>query len=124
MHKDEGRNAIQFAKSQGTILPHKPESQAKILRLRFRLVRPSIPEEIMRTVSVKLPDQLEANLSKLAKRRGLSKSALVQEALEAYLAGMNGQEQSCLNVAKDLWGSLQGPGDLSSNKKYLEGYGR
>ena len=83
------------------------------------------PEEFMRTVSIRLPDALEANLSKLARRKGLSKSAVVQEALTAYMAGTNGpQARSWLDLARSLWGSLEGPSDLSCNKKYLEGYGQ
>jgi hypothetical protein len=80
---------------------------------------------MMRTLSIKLPNALDSLLSKLAKGRGMSKSAVVQEALEAYLAGPNGhQGESCLDLARDVWGSLEGPGDLSYNQKYLEGYGR
>jgi hypothetical protein len=82
-------------------------------------------EEFMRTLSIKLPDALDADLGKLAKQRGVSKSALVQEALKAYLADKDGHKrESCLELAKDLWGSLVGPGDLSYNKRHLEGYGR
>ena len=31
---------------------------------------------------------------------------------------------SCLDLAKDLIGSVEGPSDLSFNKKYLKGYGQ
>jgi predicted DNA-binding protein len=79
----------------------------------------------MKTVSLKLPEALDADLTKVARRRGLTKSAVVQEALQAYLAGIDRhQAESCLDLARDLWGSVEGPGDLSHNKKYMEGYGR
>lgn len=77
----------------------------------------------MKTVSVTLPEALDAHLTRMAQHRGLTKSAVVQEALQAYLAGSDGhQAESCLELARDLWGSVEGPGDLSHNKKYMEGY--
>ena len=79
----------------------------------------------MKTVSLKLPDALHARLMAAAKRGSTSKSAVVREALEAYFADGNAStEMSCLDLGKGIWGSLQGPGDLSYNKKHMEGYGR
>jgi Arc/MetJ-type ribon-helix-helix transcriptional regulator len=79
----------------------------------------------MKNVSIKLPEALDANLNEAVRRRGLSKSEIVREALQAYLAGKNGhQAESCLDLARDLWGSLEGPADLSHNRKHLEGYGQ
>ena len=79
----------------------------------------------MKTLSLKLPDALEARLRASAERRNTSKSALVREALESYLAGADGsQAGSCLDLAGDLAGCLEGPGDLSHNPKHMEGYGR
>ena len=39
----------------------------------------------MNTISLKMPDPLAAELAEMAQRRGVSKSALIREALEAYL---------------------------------------
>jgi predicted transcriptional regulator len=79
----------------------------------------------MKTLSVKLPDALEAKLSALAQKRGVSKSEVVREALEALLVrDRSHRRASALALAKDLAGCLAGPGDLSFNKDYLKGYGR
>jgi hypothetical protein len=55
----------------------------------------------------------------------VSKSLVVREALEVFLK-RNGRARagSALDLAKDLAGCLSGPGDLSSNKKYLKDFGR
>jgi Arc/MetJ-type ribon-helix-helix transcriptional regulator len=79
----------------------------------------------MRTITLKLPEGLAARVSAAVKRSGASTSALVREALEERL----GREQdpragSCLELARDLRGSLTGPADLSANPKRLQGYGR
>jgi predicted DNA-binding protein len=84
-----------------------------------------ILEGTMKTLSLKLPDALVAKLSILAEKRGSSKSNLVREAVESFLAATNGlSEVSCYALATDVWGSLDGPGDLSFNKKHMEGYGQ
>jgi Arc/MetJ-type ribon-helix-helix transcriptional regulator len=79
----------------------------------------------MRTITLKLPDGLAARVSATVKRRGVSTSALVREALEDRL----GSEKrvrvgSCLDLAGDLAGVLGGAADLSSNGRHLKGYGR
>lgn len=79
----------------------------------------------MRTLSVKLPDGLDARLTALAQQRGMSKSAVVREALEALLVCNRGfRKVSALALARDLAGCVAGPGDLSVNKDYLKDYGR
>lgn len=76
----------------------------------------------MKTISLKLPPELEARLTRAARAKGVSKSRLIREALEAHLA--NGKRrQSCLDLAGDLVGSLSGPKDLSTNPKYMKGFG-
>ncbi len=78
----------------------------------------------MRTITLKLPDGLAARVSATVRRRGVSTSALVREALEDRLGreGMN-PAGSCLDLAADLRGVLAGPIDLSSNPGRLKGYG-
>ncbi len=79
----------------------------------------------MNTISLKMPDPLAAELAEMAQRRGVSKSALIREALEAYLQ-TDGAEASgsALSQVGDLRGILSGPEDLSANKDYLRKFGR
>ena len=74
----------------------------------------------MRTVSFKLPAELDERLSQLADARGTSRSALAREALES-LSQESGR--SVASVAGELIGSLEGPSDLSFGPDHLEGYG-
>jgi len=79
----------------------------------------------MKTVSLKLPDDLHAKLARASKDRGAAKSEIIREALESYLASpRNGAKLSCLDLAGDLVGSINGPRDLATNPKYMRGYGR
>jgi Arc/MetJ-type ribon-helix-helix transcriptional regulator len=79
----------------------------------------------MKTVSVKLPNDLDATLTAVARHRRTSKSAVVQAALEELVA-RRGQSRvgSALDRVRDLAGCVVGPADLSVNKAYLEGLGR
>ena len=80
----------------------------------------------MTTISLKLPRALAVKLAAAARRQGTSKSALIREALESYFAQGDGAHfVSCYDLAADLAGSVDsGVGDLSYNKKRMEGYGR
>ena len=79
----------------------------------------------MRTITLKLPDGLATRLSATVRRRGVSTSALVREALEDCLGDESEEHAgSCLELASDLRGLLDGPSDLSSNPRHLKGYGR
>ena len=78
----------------------------------------------MDTLTLKLPRELAVRLEAVAKQRRMSKSALVRDALSAYLA--NGNEPlpgTFGDLARDLIGCVEGPEDLSYNPKYMEGYG-
>ncbi len=78
----------------------------------------------MATVSLKLPDPLALQLARTAKRRNMSKSALIRDALQAYLSGKeNHPHESALSLARDVQGMLAGPEDLSTNKNYLQNFG-
>jgi predicted DNA-binding protein len=79
----------------------------------------------MTTVTVKLPTELDLRLEAEAKRKRTSKSAVIRQLVEDGLRA-NGRRavHSCYELAKDLCGSIKGaPRDLSTNKKYLEGFG-
>ena len=79
----------------------------------------------MKTISLKLPESLHAKLERVAKQRGLNKSFLVRSAIEQYINGRipTTKSVSALELAGDLAGCLEGPGDLSTNPKYMEGFG-
>ena len=76
----------------------------------------------MPTVTVKMPADLHARLEAEAARRATTKSAILREAFarepSAAPAG------SFYERAKHLIGTASGPGDLSTNPKYLAGYGK
>jgi len=79
----------------------------------------------MRTVSLKLPDSLDERLAAVATEEGATKSAVVREALETYLRkGKGVRPRSCLALAGDLVGCVEGPPDLSFHKKHLNGFGK
>ena len=79
----------------------------------------------MKTLSLKLPQALFDQLSATARERGESRSALVREAIEAFIEGDNQQQKgSCLDLASDLVGCVKGPADLSFDKKHMRGYGQ
>lgn len=79
----------------------------------------------MVSVSLKLPAALETKLSAAARKRRQTKSAVVREALEQFLdkdrAASSG---SCLDLASDVVGCVEGPGDLSTNETLLRDYGK
>ena len=76
----------------------------------------------MKTISLKLPAALSVKLERAAKQRGQSKSEVVRVALEHFLKGE--RPLSALDLAGDLVGCGVGPGDLSTNPKYMEGFGK
>ena len=80
----------------------------------------------MKTVSVKLNDAVANQLHLTAKRMRASKSVVVQKALKAFLSanGQNHDTGTCADLAGNLLGSLEGPGDLSFNPKHMEGFGK
>lgn len=82
----------------------------------------------MKTLSVKIPDALQARLAAACRSRGVSQSSLLREALEAHLSdaqGRNGAKApSCYDLVADLAGSLEGPSDLSTNPRHMDGFGQ
>jgi len=74
----------------------------------------------MRTVSFKLPEELDDALSEMARRRNSSRSALVREALEGLEAK---ERRSVTAVVDELIGALEGPRDLATNPRHMRGYG-
>ena len=76
-------------------------------------------------MSLKLPDDLMAQLNQEAKLRRVPKSRIVREGLEIALRKPGrGQARSCYDLTRDLAGSIRGlPRDLATNPKYMEGFG-
>lgn len=81
----------------------------------------------LRTLSMKVPEALDRSLSELAARRGISKSALIRDAVSELIARDQSTSHppagSFLAMAEDLAGCIDGPEDLSTNEDHLEDYG-
>ena len=76
----------------------------------------------MEVVTFKIPPVLRRRLVQEARRRRVSQSTVIRETLEAALLDgpQASGELSCADLAGDLIGSMQGPPDASTNKRYLE----
>jgi Arc/MetJ-type ribon-helix-helix transcriptional regulator len=83
----------------------------------------------MKTLSVKLPESLVTWLENEAKATRRSRSDIVREALESKRCGpgSDGDSHSKMrNMAEaldSLGETFRGPKDLSTNPKYLAGFG-
>lgn len=81
----------------------------------------------MKTLTVRLPEQLVADIEAESRGRGLSKSDVVRERLHSASAAA-GRPAAALDAIQDLIGSVDGlPTDLSVQKKRhlrATGYGR
>jgi predicted transcriptional regulator len=76
----------------------------------------------MKTLTMKLPDELLSWLEHEARRARLPKSAVVREILKKH---QSHRRRSALDLATDLCGSVEsGVGDLSRNPKHLKGFGQ
>ncbi len=84
---------------------------------------PRITFHFMKTLTIRLPDPLVAEIENEARKRNVSKSDVVRQRLQAAGAG----QPTGLEGIADLIGSVKGlPSDLSSRvDEYLaKGYGR
>ncbi len=77
---------------------------------------------VVKTITVKLPEQLAAWLSRRARELGRPQSELVREALEQSRLG-NGAK-TMHDLCADTCGVLEGPGDASTNPKYFDDFGK
>ena len=79
----------------------------------------------MRTISLKLPDDLLAHLASEARKRRVTKSSLVLESLQKELySPQSANAVSCYELARDLAGTVKGlPEDLADDPKYMQGFG-
>ena len=79
----------------------------------------------MKTLTVKVPVELDLKLAAVAKMRGESKSNLIRTAIEHIVTSSSAiTANSCLDLAKDLVRSVEGPTDLSYNKNHFARYGQ
>ena len=79
----------------------------------------------MKTLSVKIPEKLDRRLAHEVARRHIPKSVLVREALEQHLgAPPAGKQPNFLERAGELIGRFSGPGDVSTNPKYMRNFGK
>lgn len=74
----------------------------------------------MKTITVKIPESLERELEKFARKRHVSRSVVLREALNG-LAGQ--RKRSAADLAGELVGKLRGASDLSTASKHMRGYG-
>jgi predicted DNA-binding protein len=76
----------------------------------------------LKTISVKLPRDVSHRVTRLARERHMTVSAIVRDALEHYDAIPAG---SFAEAASKYIGSLEGgPGDLATNPKHLKDFGK
>ena len=77
------------------------------------------------SISLKLSDELIQMLDAEAKRRDLSRSDIIREAVAAYGASVRRGKKTVGSLAAGLAGSLDGgPGDLATNKSYFDDFGK
>ncbi|MGD8782112.1 MAG: DUF6364 family protein [Ignavibacteria bacterium] len=79
----------------------------------------------METLTLKIPGSIKEKLKSYSKRKGISKSEIVRNALLDYFNSDDLERQGTFyDLAKDIAGSVKASADLSTNKKYLAEYGK
>jgi Ribbon-helix-helix protein, copG family len=79
----------------------------------------------MKTISLKLTEDLLRKLERTARQGGQSRSEVIRSALQHYLSGVRViPPGSALEAAKPWIGCVAGPGDLATNPKHMEGFGK
>lgn len=73
--------------------------------------------------TIKLPRTLSERVTRLARRRHVSRSALVREALELLTRGGEG-ETFVDRVSEHVGAGRDLPADLLTNPRHMKGYGR
>jgi hypothetical protein len=78
----------------------------------------------MTTITCKIPRQLDALLSAEARKKRVSKSEIVRQAIQERVRRRGGKSARAIDLVRHIAGSVKGgPKDLSSNPKYLEDVG-
>lgn len=83
----------------------------------------------MKTITIKVPEDLDVRLAKRAKRLGVSKSEIAREALKQNLEDNDSnsleEEPSAYDGLIDDLGCFEsGVGDLSTNPMHMIGFGK
>lgn len=75
---------------------------------------------------MKLTPEQKEKIKELARRRGVSQKKAVLDLVEKETkeSPKTAPKGSFLDGIEHLFGSVSGPGDLSTNPKYLEEFGR
>ncbi len=91
----------------------------------LRPVTVGITIRSMQTISLKISDELLAELERAAKAKRVAKSVIVRESLETALRPRaRSRTASSFDLAADLAGSIKGlPRDLAHNPRYMDGFG-
>jgi metal-responsive CopG/Arc/MetJ family transcriptional regulator len=80
---------------------------------------------IQKTLTLKLPDNIEAQLNNYAQKKGVNKTEIIRRALTEYISHEEiGRSGSFLELSRDMMGCIVGPSDLSTNKRHFEIYGK
>jgi metal-responsive CopG/Arc/MetJ family transcriptional regulator len=78
----------------------------------------------MTTMTLKMPEKLSMRLRDEAAERGINCSELIRRAVENMLkADDQPAAGTCLSLAHDLAGCLDGAHDLATNPRHLKGFG-
>ena len=75
----------------------------------------------MPVITIRLSRKESARVARLAKQRKVTKSRLVRDALAAL---PDAEPRSAYDDWKHVIGIVEGPPDLSTNPKYMKGFGR
>jgi len=78
----------------------------------------------MTTLTVKMPEKLSLRLRDEAAGRGVNCSEFIRQAVERMLeAADQPAAGTCLSLARDLAGCLDGAYDLATNPEHMKGFG-
>lgn len=79
----------------------------------------------MDTLTLKIPGVIKEKLKTYSRRKGLSRSEIVRNALLEYFDKDELEKQGTFyDLAKDIAGCVTESSDLSTNNEYLSGYGK
>lgn len=79
----------------------------------------------MRVITFKADEELAKRLDALAEEQHTSRSELIRYAIEEYVESEErvAEAPSAYEALNDVIGSVEGPEDLATNPKHMEGYG-
>ena len=80
----------------------------------------------MITVTLKMPQSLASKLNVIAEKHQTSRSELIRTAVLKYIDADQSKaaEPSAYDCVREFSGTVEGPCDLSSHARHMEGYGR